>query len=219
MIQEYERCKGDPLKIQESEYRNLLTTMTRYENLCEKNRDRIEYRYCWATQDTSVISRCMDEWECVKTVALMKSIRIPVEKDEDGNDITADLDTFLKCGSVRKPKINEEDGIDDDIQLVGLIANKKLTAKEMALYKRLYWAIESGCHYVSDQKMIDEDRCTARGRNRLKFATLRKSGYNLQRIAQQREYPDKSMKQMAYLFCDQPEILGKYCFESIKSFA
>ena len=39
-----------------------------------------------------------------KTVGLARQIRIPVERDGEGNDITPDIKTFLEKGSRRRPK-------------------------------------------------------------------------------------------------------------------
>ncbi len=76
-------------------------------------------------------------------------VRIPIENDEDGNDVTPDKETFLKQGSRKCPRPTEGDGIADQIQKVGMVSNRILTAEEFAGYKRDHWRILSAaflCH-------------------------------------------------------------------------
>lgn len=128
----------------------------------EKNRDRMEYREVDSCTDSSFLS-CVKEGnnEYIKTVGRSKQIRVPIEKDIWGNDITVSKETFIKSGSERKPKVSTGDGIKDDIQIVGLLSDMRMSAKELGDYKREHWKIENNLHHVFYED-FREDRSTAK---------------------------------------------------------
>ena len=128
----------------------------------EKNRERIEYREVDSCTDSSFLN-CVKEGiiEYIKTVGRSRQVRVPVEKDIQGNNITVSKETFIKSGSVKKPKINTGDGIKDDIQIVGLSSDMIMSAKELGDYKRAHWKIENNLHHVLDDD-FREDRFTAK---------------------------------------------------------
>ena len=64
-------------------------------------------------------------------------MRIPVEKDSQGNDITPTKEEFLKKGSRRVPAPSAEEGIGKDIQCTALISDLILTAEELGSIKRI----------------------------------------------------------------------------------
>jgi len=98
----------------------------------ERNRERNEYRNLKTYPcDPLFFTREAEVYMKVKTIGCLTQVRIPVERDENGVDITRDLETFLKEGSYRKPKVSEGDDITDDIQKVGLITDMDLKAEEM----------------------------------------------------------------------------------------
>ena len=68
----------------------------------ERNRDRQEYRFYSVCTECGLLTKTQKEWPFVKTVGFSRQIRIPVERDEQGNDITPDTKTFLEKGSDRK---------------------------------------------------------------------------------------------------------------------
>ena len=68
-------------------------------------------------------------------------MRIPVEKDSQGNDITPTKEEFLKKGSRRVPVPSAEEGIGKDIQCTALISDLILTAEELGSIKRMHWSI------------------------------------------------------------------------------
>lgn len=186
-------------------------------NAQEKNRERVEYRECVASKDVSFLE-CVREGETpyIKSFGCMTQIRVPVEKDMEGMDITVSKKEFLQTGSHRKQKVTEGDGIRDDIQRIGLISDLKLSAVEMAGYKRAHWRIENGLHHVLDDA-FREDRCTAtRGKNNL--AVIRKFAYNLLRLAILRERPGWGIQRMMDYFCDNHKMIEKYVFSSIERF-
>lgn len=183
----------------------------------EKNRERIEYREVRACWDATFLE-CVREGESsfIRSVGCVTQIRIPVEKDEDGNDITVSKEEFLQKGSHRKPKPQTGDGIRNDAQQVGMISDLELTAEEMALYKRRHWKIENNLHHVLDD-LFREDRSTA-SRSKNNLALIRKFAYNVLRLAIIKEYPEWGMQRMMDYFGDYPEMTEKYIFSEIESF-
>jgi len=183
----------------------------------EKNRERIEIRAFKACADASFLE-CVREGEAtyIKSVGVATQIRIPVERDADGNDITVSLSEFLQHGSHRKPYTNEGDGIRDDILRVGIISDMVLSAEKMAEYKRSHWRIENNLHHVLDDT-FREDRSTAtKGKNNL--ALVRKFAYNLLRLAIMKDDQSKGIQQMMDCFCDRPGLVEAYVFEKIESY-
>lgn len=69
----------------------------------EKNRDRYEHRTYQICGDVSWLTKSQEEWNMVKSIGRIKQVRVPVERDKEGNDITPSLEEFLKKGSMRAP--------------------------------------------------------------------------------------------------------------------
>ena len=65
-------------------------------NQMEKNRDRNEYRTCQICNNASNLTKKQKEWTYVQSIGRIKQVRIPVEKDSQGNDITPTKKEFLK---------------------------------------------------------------------------------------------------------------------------
>ena len=72
----------------------------------------------------------------VKTAGLARQIRIPVERDAQGNDITPDIKTFLEKGSRMRPKPVQDEDIGRDLQRTGMLSDMELGAEEMGRIKR-----------------------------------------------------------------------------------
>ena len=183
----------------------------------EKNRERIEHRKVQVCKDATFLS-CVSSGEntIIKCVGCVTQIRIPIEKDREGNDITVSVEEFLKKGSHRRPRPEQGDGISTDVQKVGMISDLILSAREMAEYKRRHWKIENNLHHVLDD-VFREDRSTAKGaKNNL--ALIRKFAYNILRLAIIKEHPEWGMQRMMDYFSDHPEMTQKYIFSSIASF-
>ena len=106
--------------------------MKMYEEVClkEKNRDRYEIRRYRVCRYPALLTKTQEEWPFIRTVGEAEQIRIPIERDENGNDITPDEETFRKQGSRRKPKPKKGDGEDSDIQITGMISDLELTAEK-----------------------------------------------------------------------------------------
>lgn len=64
----------------------------------KKNRDRYVHRYYKVCHDPSCLSRIERDWGFVKSIGYVRQIRIPIERDLEGNDITPDDKTFLEKG-------------------------------------------------------------------------------------------------------------------------
>ena len=79
-------------------------------NQMEKNRDRNEYRTCQICNNASNLTKKQKEWPHVQSIGRIKQVRIPVEKDSQGNDITPTKEEFLKKGSRRVPVPSAEEG-------------------------------------------------------------------------------------------------------------
>lgn len=88
-------------------------------------------------------------------------MRIPVEKDSHGNDITPTKEEFLKKGTRRVPAPSAEEGIGKAIQCTALISDLILTAEELGSIKRMHWSIENRLHHVLDDT-FREDRSPAK---------------------------------------------------------
>ena len=101
----------------------------------ERNRSRMEYRAMQVCHNTELITVCSKQAE-ISTVGWLEQVRIPMEKDCEGNDITPDYSAFLKNGTVRKPRVTTGDNLTDDIHRVGIISSRVLTAREALEIKR-----------------------------------------------------------------------------------
>lgn len=186
----------------------------------EKNRDRIEYRKMQICQNSDFLSKSSTSaykeiLPYLGTIGCSTQVRIPIEKDADGNDITVSRAEFLEHGSNRKPKPVQGDGIRDDYQSVGMVSDMKLSAKEMARLKRDHWKIEAGLHHVLDD-VFREDRSTAT-RSKFNLSVIRKFAYNILRLAILKEHTNKSPTLMMDYFCDNPEALARYAFCEMES--
>lgn len=182
----------------------------------EKNRDRYEYRWYSVCTDNRVLLRAQKEWRFIKTVGLIRQIRIPLERDKEGNDITPDVETFLKNGSRRRPKPVRGDSAESDLQEVGIISDRELTADEMGEIKRAHWSIENRLHHVLDDT-FREDRSPAK-KSKNNLALLRKYAYNILRIAMLSGDCEGTMTEEMDTFCDDLTLIEKYVFNGIESY-
>ena len=182
----------------------------------EKNRDRYEYRWHSVCTDCGILTKNQEEWSFIKTVGRFRQVRIPVERDSEGNDITPDVQTFLESGSRRKPKPVKGDGEISDIQDIGVISDRALTVEEMGQIKRAHWSIENRTHHVLDES-FREDRSPAK-KSKNNLALIRKFAYNILRIAMLSKDCVPIMTEAMDNFCDDPFLIEKYVFNGIYSF-
>jgi len=181
----------------------------------EKNRDRYENRWYKVCRVVSLLTKTQKEWPFINTVGHVRQIRIPLERDAEGNDITPDVETFLREGSRRKPKPVRGDEKNSDIQDVGMISDRLLTAEEMGEIKRLHWAIENRLHHVLDDT-FREDRSPAK-KSKNTLALIRKHAYNILRLAMMSESDTEIMTEMMDEFCDDHSLIERYVFNGISS--
>lgn len=190
----------------------------KYEEISQKerNRDRQEYRWYSVCTECSLLTKTRKEWPFVKTVGLASQIRIPVERDAQGNDITPDIKTFLEKGSRRRPKPAQDEETGKDIQKTGMISDMELTAEETGRIKRRHWAVENRLHHVLDDT-FREDRPPAK-RSKHNLALIRKFAYNILRIAILSGDCAEIMTEAMDDFSDDPSLRKKYVFSGIASF-
>lgn len=213
MSEDYKRMKED--KNYKPRYPQM---QERYEEISQKerNRDRQEYRWYSVCMECGLLTKTQKEWPFVKTVGLARQIRIPVERDAQGNDITPDIETFLEKGSRRRPKPVQDEETGKDIQKTGMISDMALTAEEIGRIKREHWAVENRLHHVLDDT-FREDRSPAK-RSKNNLALIRKFAYNILRIAILTGDCSEIMTEAMDDFCDSPSLRKKYVFEGIDSF-
>ncbi len=183
----------------------------------EKNRERIEYRDMAVCTETSFLEEVRDgELGFIKTIGCMEQVRVPIEKDAEGNDITVRKKEYLEHGTVRKPRPEKSDDMGAEYQQVGMISDMVLSAKEMAHYKREHWKIENNLHHVLDDA-FREDRSTAKG-SKNNLALIRKFAYNILRIVIIREHPDWGIQRMMDYFSSHLSLSERLLFKPIPSF-
>ena len=92
--------------------------LEKYEEISqmEKNRDRNEYRTCQICKDASNLTKSQKEWPHVQSIGRIKQVRIPKEKDSQGNDVTPSKEEFLEKGSRRIPAPSAGEGAGKDVQ-------------------------------------------------------------------------------------------------------
>ena len=182
----------------------------------EQNRDRYEYRTLSICNDPSPVTKTGEEWLYVKSVGCIRQTRILMVRDKDGNDITPDMETFLKKGSARQPCPVEGDREGDDVQIIGIISDMEMQAGDMGRCKRLHWSVENRLHHILDDT-FREDRSPAK-KSKNNLALIRKFAYNILRIAAIRERWNCPMTEMMDIFADDPSLLERYIFQGIESF-
>lgn len=144
----------------------------------------------------------------IKTVGWLRQIRIPIEKDSDGNDITPGLKTFLEKGSMRKPGITVGDTLTDEVHQVGILSDMRIGAEEALNIKRRHWKIENSLHHVLDDVFCEDRSCTRRSKNNL--ALVRKFAYNILKIACIQDNTGKGVREMSDIFADKLEVLAQH---------
>ena len=132
----------------------------------------------------------MRDWGSVKTVGCVRQIRIPVRRNEKGEETTPDEKTFLQ-NREKTIGADADDGRSAKVQMVGVVSDRELSLDEMAKIKRQHWMIENSLHHVLDDT-FREDRSPAK-RSRNNLALIRKISYNVLRIAFKEEISDNGL--------------------------
>ena len=117
---------------------------------------------------------------CYRTIGMLECIRIPIERDESGKDITPSLQEFLKNGSRTKSAVKVGDDEDSDHYKVGIISNRFLSPLEAIQIKRAHWSVEGKLHHVLDVS-LREDMSSAKAA-KWNLSLLRKVVINLERL-------------------------------------
>ena len=181
----------------------------------ERNRDRHEYREYRIINDASFVTKTKKEWPFLKSVGYVEQTRILVVRDEAGNDVTPSKEKFREEGSPRQPMPGRGDKEKDDIQIVGIISDREMSAEEMGKCKRDHWSVENRLHHVLDDT-FREDRSPAKG-SKNNLALIRKFALNILRLAQNQMKINLPISEMMDMFCDDMNLLGKYIFREIES--
>lgn len=217
-------CFMDKLEVEAAKERNggkaesiLKEYLEKYEEVSktERNRDRYEYRTYKICNDAAELTKSQKEWRHVKSLGQIRQVRIPVEKDREGNDITPSKEAFLKEGSRRLPAPAAAEGVGKDIQCVAMVSDKILTAEELGSIKRMHWSIENRLHHVLDDT-FREDRSPAK-KSRNNLALIRKYAYNILRLAMLKTEKAEIMTEMMDCFCDNADLREQYIFKGITS--
>lgn len=192
-----------------------------------------KYRWCWkcaerafATEKLIHYFRQIPDYRCGREkkhdlaemlvcVTLVKQVRIPSEKDSQGNDVTPSKEEFLEKGSRRVPAPSAEEGTGKDVQCTALISDLILTAEELGNIKRMHWSIENRLHHVLDDT-FREDRSPAK-KSRNNLSLIRKYAYNILRMAMYETGLTNIMTEMMDCFCDNAALRERYVFQGIAS--
>lgn len=181
----------------------------------EKNRDRYETRVYQVCHDPTYVTKTHKEWSFVKTIGLCQQLRILRIRDADGNDITPNKQVFLQSGTRRQPKPGTGDRESSDYQIVGMVSDMILTAKEMGKTKREHWHIENSLHHVLDDT-LREDRSPAK-KSKNNLALIRKFAYNILRLVSIQQKISRPNTSIMDLLSDDLSLLGAYIFTGIEA--
>lgn len=189
--------------------------LEKYEKIshAEKNRDRYEYRTYQICREASELTKSQKEWVHVRSIGRTRQVRVPVERDRNGNEVTPSMEEFLKKGSGRVPVPSAEVGAGKDIQCTALISDLSLTAEELGNRKRMHWSIENRLHHVLDDT-FREDRSPAK-KSRNNLSLIRKYAYNILRLAMIETGMTNIMTEMMDCFCDNAALREQYVFKGI----
>lgn len=219
IIQQFNAMKADKERMKtDPRYKSMFPEyVNKYDEVAysEKNRDRYEYRDYRIINDASFVSKTEKEWPFLKSVGYVEQTRILVVRDEDGKDVTPSREEFLLKGSPRQPSPQKGDQEKDDIQVVGIISDKEMTAEEMGRCKRDHWSVENRLHHVLDDT-FREDRSPAKG-SRNNLALIRKFALNVLRLVQIEQKTQSPISEMMDLLNDDTDLLGRYIFNPIES--
>lgn len=182
----------------------------------ERNRERYEHRKYQSYRAPEGIKGIREECPYVGSVGRARHIRIPLVRDEEGNDVTPSLADFLNERGRKQAKQTAKDGAEDEIGWFGLVASKELDAEKMMKYKRQHWAVENSLHYVLDETFEEDKNTIRRGKNTMSM--FRKCAYNITRLLQM-ESPEgrENIPDVIEDICDNLEIGFQMIFRPIPS--
>ncbi len=150
-----------------------------------------------------------------KTIGMYEAVRIPLEQDENGNDITPSLNEFLEHGSKKRPHPKTGDEQDCDIYRIGIVSHAELTAEQAMDIKRLHWSVENKLHHVLDASMREDYSSSKAAKWNLSL--IRKLSLNIIRLAI--IYQDikdvSSIPAEGLLLASNPTLLIKFVFGNL----
>lgn len=146
-------------------------------NKTEKNCDRYEYQTYKICNDASEWTKTQKEWKHIKSI---RQVRVPIQKNRIGNDITPSKDKFLKRETKKSPVLATAEGAGKDIQCVAMISDWFLTAEELGNIKRMHWLIKNQLHHVLDDTFQKDHSPAKKSQNNLTL--IRKYAYNILRL-------------------------------------
>lgn len=219
IVEQFEDMKAEQEKRKKNpEYRTKYPQFEeKYDEVAytEKNRERYEYREYRIINDASFLTKTETQWPFLKSVGCVEQTRILIVRDEEGNDVTPSREEFLLKGSARQSAPRRGDQENADIQVVGIVSNKEMSAAEMGRCKRNHWSVENRLHHVLDDT-FREDRSPAKG-SRNNLALIRKFALNVIRLVQLQTGPENLITEMMDLLNDDKTLLGRYIFGEIES--
>lgn len=181
----------------------------------EKNRERMEYRTIKVSKYNPWITM-KERFQGVNEFAILEQVRIKIEKEADGTDITPGKKEFLQKGTKRKPKVCTGDQLTDEVYQIGLITDVDMSPRKMLQIKRDHWKIENGLHHVLDDT-LHEDRSPAKN-SKNNLALLRKFVFNILQIAKIRENFQQGFPEMMDEFADDSNKIRNYVLKGLESF-
>ena len=118
---------------------------------------------------------------------------------------------FLRKGM----RLETGDRESSDYQIVGMVSDMILTAKEMGKTKREHWHIENSLHHVLDDT-LREDRSPAK-KSKNNLALIRKFAYNILRLVSIQQKISRPNTSIMDLLSDDLSLLGAYIFTGIEA--
>lgn len=163
---------------------------------CEKAGGHVQYRKYQAI--TNLESESIYNWDVgasllgvtsalgeisgfFRTIGWAESVRVPIEKNEAGEDITRSRIDYLLYGSNRNPHPPvASDSERSSYQQIGFISTLELTANEAMRIKIEHWGVETS-NQILDITLREDEARTKTGK--FSFSLLRKCAFNLLRYA------------------------------------
>lgn len=190
-------------------------------NTFDKNHGRYEYRTVKCCRKPEMLEKVQKDWWYVKSFAVLDQVRIKKKRDENGNEITPDRETFIRMEKAKDTDASQTDGDSNEggyvglREVTGLVSDQVLSAEEIGRDKRRHWTIENCLHHVLDTSFREDHSTATKSRNNL--ALIRKFAYNLLRLIEREagEGYFKSMSDEMDYVRDHESLIIKYAFNRI----
>ena len=173
----------------------------------ERNRDRYECRICKVCYEMDLFSNIQSMCPYVVGVGYVRRIRIKIQKNAAGEDITPPLKETIQ--KLLDTEHQPDDDVDASDQEIGIVLNRVMPVQEMAHTIRDHWRIENSLHYVLDMDMLEDRSTNRKGKDNL--ALIRKIVYNIVRLSMQAEGLGESFTDALDTFNDPGHRYRKIC--------